>query len=70
MRTYEIPDEPTWNSVIGSLGTYRIRRMIINVQYHDYMVIGDCDAFPDEETIIFIKDKTLYRRLLEATLDS
>lgn len=32
MKYYDIPDEATWNSVVGSLGEIRIREIVMDLR--------------------------------------
>lgn len=70
MKYYEIDDETTFNAVAGSLGTFRIRVIQINMRYQSYVVLGDCDKYPNEEIIIGIKDLSLFRNLVNAALET
>lgn len=68
MRYYMIDDETTFNSVVGSLETFRIRVLQINMRYQSYVVQGDCDKYPNEEITLGIRDLTLFRNLVNAAL--
>lgn len=68
MKYYEIPDEATFNSVVGSLGTFRIRTLGINMRTRTYTVIGDCDPYPNCDIILDIKDMALFQNLVNAAL--
>lgn len=69
MKYYEIPDEATFNSVVGSLGTFRIRTLKINMRTRTYTVIGDCDRYPNTEILLDIKDMALFQNLVNAALN-
>ena len=69
MKYYEIPDEATFNSVVGSLGTFRIRTLEISMRTRTYVVIGDCDRYPNCDIILDIKDMTLFQNLVNAALN-
>ena len=51
MKYYDIPDEATWNSVVGSLGEIRIRKIVVDLRYHEHCVTGDTASNPDEGII-------------------
>lgn len=61
MKYYDIPDEATWNSVVGSLGEIRI---------HEHCVTGDTASNPDERIVFCIRDNGIFANLLKATLKS
>lgn len=69
MKYYEIPDETTFNAVAGSLGTFRIRTLMISMRSKSYVVMGDCDRYPNAEILLEIKDVTLFRNLVNAALE-
>ena len=69
MKYYEIPDETTFNVVAGSLGTFRIRTLMISMRLKSYLVMGDCDRYPNAEILLEIKDVTLFRNLVNAALE-
>ena len=69
MKYYEIPDETTFNAVAGSLGTFRIRTLMISMRSKSYLVMGDCDRYPNAEILLEIKDVTLFRNLVNAALE-
>ena len=69
MKYYEIPDEATFNSVVGSLGTFRIRTLEINMRTRTYAVIGDCDRYPNCDVMLDIKDMALFQNLVNAALN-
>lgn len=69
MKYYEIPDETTFNAVAGSLGTFRIRTLTISMRSKSYLVMGDCDRYPNAEILLEIKDVTLFRNLVNAALE-
>ena len=69
MKYYEIPDEATFNSVVGSLGTFRIRTLGINMQTRTYAAIGDCDRYPNCDIMLDIKDVALFQNLVNAALN-
>ena len=69
MKYYEIPDEVTFNSVVGSLGTFRIRTLEINIRSRTYAAIGDCDRYPNTEILLDIKDMALFQNLVNAALN-
>lgn len=68
MKYYEIPDEATFNSVVGSLGTFRIRTLMISMRTRTYVVIGDCDRYPGD-IMLDIKDMALFQNLVNAALN-
>ena len=69
MKYYEIPDETTFNAVAGSLGTFRIRTLMISMRSKSYVVMGDCDRYPKTEILLEIKDVTLFRNLVNVALE-
>lgn len=69
MKYYEIPDETTFNAVAGSLGTFRIRTLMISMRSKSYVVMGDCDRYPNGEILLEIKDVTLFRNLVDVALE-
>ena len=69
MKYYEIPDEVTFNSVVGSLGTFRIRTLEINIRSRTYAAIGDCDRYPNTEILLDIKYMALFQNLVNAALN-
>ena len=69
MKYYEIPDETTFNAVAGSLGTFRIRTLMISMRSKSYVVMGDCDRYPSGEILLEIKDVTLFRNLVDVALE-
>lgn len=69
MKYYEIPDETTFNAVAGSLGTFRIRTLMISMRSKSYVVMGDCDRYPNVEILLEIKDVTLFRNLVDVALE-
>ena len=69
MKYYEIPDEATFNSVVGSLGTFRIRTLEISMRTRTYVVIGDCDRYPNCDVMLDIKDMALFQNLINAALN-
>ena len=69
MKYYEILDETTFNAVAGSLGTFRIRTLMISMRSKSYLVMGDCDRYPNAEILLDIKDVTLFRNLVNAALE-
>lgn len=69
MKYYEIPDEATFNAVAGSLGTFRIRTLMISMRSKSYVVMGDCDRYPNAEILLEIKDVTLFRNLVNVALE-
>ena len=69
MKYYEIPDEATFNSVVGSLGTFRIRTLEINIRSRTYAAIGDCDRYPNCDVMLDIKDMALFQNLVNAALN-
>ena len=69
MKYYEIPDEATFNAVAGSLGTFRIRTLMISMRLNSYLVMGDCDRYPNAEILLEIKDVTLFRNLVNVALE-
>lgn len=69
MKYYEIPDEATFNSVVGSLGTFRIRTLMISMRTMAYMAIGDCDRYPNCDIMLDIKDMALFQNLVNAALN-
>lgn len=69
MKYYEIPDETTFNAVAGSLGTFRIRTLMISMRSKSYVVMGDCDRYPNCEIILDIKDMALFQNLVNAALN-
>lgn len=69
MKYYEIPDEATFNSVVGSLGTFRIRTLEISMRTRTYTAIGDCDRYPDCDVMLDIKDMALFQNLVNAALN-
>ena len=69
MKYYEIPDEATFNSVVGSLGTFRIRTLEISMRTRTYVVIGDCDRYPNCDIMLDIKDMALFQNLVNAALN-
>lgn len=69
MKYYEIPDEATFNSVVGSLGTFRIRTLMISMRSKSYVVMGDCDRYPNAEILLEIKDMALFQNLVNAALN-
>lgn len=70
MKYYDIPDEATWNSVIGSLGEIRIREITINVRYNEHIVTGDTASKPYEQIIFCIRDDAIFANLIKAVLKS
>jgi hypothetical protein len=70
MKYYDIPDEATWNSVVGSLGEIRIREIVVDLRYHEHCVTGDTASNPDERIIFCIRDDGIFANLLKATLKS
>ena len=70
MKYYEIPDETTFNAVAGSLGTFRIRTLMIRMRSKSYVVMGDCDRYPNAEILLEIKDVTLFRNLVNVALEA
>lgn len=69
MKYYEIPDEATFNSVVGSLGTFRIRTLEICIRTRTYTAIGDCDRYPNCDVMLDIKDMALFQNLVNAALN-
>lgn len=69
MKYYEIPDEATFNSVVGSLGTFRIRTLEICMRTRTYVAIGDCDRYPNCDIMLDIKDMALFQNLVNAALN-
>ena len=69
MKYYEIPDEVTFNSVVGSLGTFRIRTLEISMRTRTYVAIGDCDRYPNCDIILDITDMALFQNLVNAALN-
>ena len=69
MKYYEIPDEVTFNSVVGSLGTFRIRTLMISMRTRTYTAIGDCDRYPNCDVVLDIKDMVLFQNLVNAALN-
>ena len=65
MKYYDIPDEATWNSVVGSLG-----EIVVDVRYHEHCVTGDTASNPDEKVVFCIRDDGIFANLLKATLKS
>lgn len=70
MKYYDIPDEATWNSVVGSLGMIRIRKIVIDLRYHEHCVTGDTASNPDEGIIFCIRDNGIFANLLKTALKS
>lgn len=70
MKYYDIPDEATWNSVVGSLGEIRIREIVIDVRYNEHCVTGDTASNPDERIIFCIRDNGIFANLLKTVLKS
>ena len=70
MKYYEIPDEATFNSVVGSLGTFRIRTLEISMRTRTYVAIGDCDRHPNCDIMLDIKDMALFQNLVNAALNA
>lgn len=69
MKYYEIPDEATFNSVVGSLGTFRIRTLGISMRTRTYVAIGDCDRYPNCDIMLDTKDMALFQNLVNAALN-
>ena len=69
MKYYEIPDEATFNSVIGSRGTFRIRTLEICMRTRAYVAIGDCDRYPNCDIMLDITDMALFQNLVNAALN-
>ena len=69
MKYYEVADEVTFNSVVGSLGTFRIRTLEICMRTRTYVAIGDCDRYPNCDVILDIKDMALFQNLVNAALN-
>lgn len=67
MKYYDIPDEATWNSVVGSLGEIRIREIVVDLRYHEHC---DTASNPDERIVFCIRDNGIFANLLKATLKS
>ena len=70
MKYDDIPDEATWNSVVGSLGEIRIREIAIDLRYHEHCVTGDTASNPDERIIFCIRDNGIFANLLKTALKS
>lgn len=70
MKYYDIPDEATWNSVVGSLGMIRIRKIVMDLRYHEHCVIGDTASNPDEGIVFCIRDNDIFANLLMTALKS
>lgn len=70
MKYYDIPDEATWNSVVGSLGEIRIREIVMDLRYHEHCVTGDMASNPDERIIFCIRDNDIFANLLKTALKS
>lgn len=70
MKYYDIPDEATWNSVVGSLGMIRIRKIVVDLRYHEHCVTGDTASNPDELIIFCIRDNDIFANLLKTALKS
>lgn len=70
MKYYDIPDEATWNSVVGSLGEIRIREIVIDLRYHEHCVTGDTVSNPDERIIFRIRDDGIFANLIRIVLKS
>ena len=70
MKYYDISDEATWNSVVGSLGEIRIREIVVDLRYHEHCVTGDTASNPDERIVFCIRDNSIFANLLKATLKS
>ena len=68
MKYYDIPDEATWNSVVGSLGMIRIREIVIDLRYHEHCVTGDTESNPDEKVVFCIRDDGIFANLVMAAL--
>lgn len=68
MKYYDIPDEATWNSVVGSLGEIRIREIVIDVRYHEHCVTGDTASNPDERIVFCIRDDGIFANLIRTVL--
>lgn len=69
MKYYEIPDEATFNSVVGSLWTFRIRTLEICMRTRTYVAIGDCARYPNCDVMLDIKDMALFQNLVNAALN-
>ena len=67
MKYYDIPDEATWNSVVGSLGEIRIREIAIDLRYHEHCVTSDTASNPDERIIFCIRDNGIFANLLKSS---
>lgn len=70
MKYYDISDEATWNSVVGSLGMIRIREIVIDLRYHEHCVTGDTASNPDELIIFCIRDDGIFANLIKTVLKS
>lgn len=69
-KYYDISDEATWNSVVGSLGEIRIREIVIDVRYHEHCVTGDTASNPDEKVVLCIRDDGIFANLVKTALKS
>lgn len=67
MKYYDIPDEATWNSVVGSLGEIRIREIVVDLRYHGHCITGDTASNPDERIIFCIRDDGIFANLLKSS---
>ena len=70
MKYYDISDEATWNSVVGSLGEIHIREIVVDLRYHEHCVTGDTASNPNEKVVFCIRDDGIFANLLKATLKS